>query len=125
MGMNKGLRRVLIIAAALAVLAGCATSSPVRVLPLVGATTYPPTDPESVVVLQTEPLTPFETLGQIVFEPQNAASEADMERMLRQAGASLGANAVIIKADLNMQVGADQGQSSRGQVVSAIAIRYK
>ena len=122
--MKKRQQTVLMVLAAVALLAACA-SPPVRVLPLVGATAYPPTDPDSVAVLQTEPQFPYEALGQIVFEPQNATSEADMDRMLRQAGASLGANAVIIKADLNMQVGADQGQSSRGQVVSGIAIRYK
>src|SRR5512143_1576488 len=120
MGMNK-IQRVLIVVAALVVLAGCATPSPVRVLSLVGAPVYPPTDPESVVVLQTEPLIPFETLGQVVLETQSAASGAEVEQMLRQAGASIGANAVIIKADMNMQVGADSSQSSRGQVVSGIA----
>jgi hypothetical protein len=125
MCMKKKYRAALVVAAVAALLAGCATSSPVRVLPLVGATAYPPTDPESVAVLQAEPQIPYEALGQIVFEPQSAASMGDMEQKLRQAGASLGANAVIIKADLSMQAGAGSSQSSGSQVVSGIAIRYK
>ncbi len=125
MGMNKGLRRVLIIAAALAVLAGCATSSPVRIVPLVGAPMYPKTNPESVAVLHAEPQIPFETLGQVVVDLSTGLSIPDMERTLREAGASMGANAVVILNTMTEQLGTGSTETSRGQVVSAIAIRYK
>ena len=125
MGMNKGQREVLIIAAALAILAGCATPSPVRIVPLVGAPMYPQTNPESVAVLHAEPQIPFETLGQVVIDLSTGLSIPDMERTLREAGASMGANAVVILETMTEQSGTGSAEKSRGQVVSAIAIRYK
>jgi hypothetical protein len=125
MGINKRQRTVLIIATALAVLAGCATSSPVQIVPLVGAPEYPRTNPESVAVLHAEPEIPFETLGQVVIDTSGGLSIPDMERMLRDAGASMGANAVVIMDTMTEQSGTGSSEKSRGQVVSAIAIRYK
>jgi hypothetical protein len=105
---------------------GCAAAPPVRILPLVGAPAYPPTDPVTVMVLRTEPQRPFETLGQVVLEPEgNALSVPELEQKLREAAASMGANAVVITADMTMQAGGNRMEQSGGQVVSAIAIRFK
>ena len=106
--------------------AGCATAPPVRILPLVGAPAYPPTDPATVVVLQKEPQFPFETLGQVVVEPEaNTLSMRELQQKLREAAASMGANAVVITADMTMQAGETRAEMSGGQIVSAIAIRFK
>jgi hypothetical protein len=101
-----------------------ACTTPVRIMPLVGASAYPPTDPASVMVMQTSPLRPHETLGHIVLEPENALSIEETERMLREAAAGMGAHAVVILANMKMEAGANSLQTSGGHVVSAVAIRY-
>jgi hypothetical protein len=114
------------VLAGMLLIAGCATAPPVRILPLVGASAYAPTDPVTIMVLRTEPQRPFETLGQVVLEPEgNALSVPELEQKLREAAASMGANAVVITADMTMQAGGTRMEQSGGQVVSAIAIRFK
>jgi hypothetical protein len=123
MKKNRDILSILLAGAFISVLlvAGCTTANPVRVVPLVGVDRYPPTDPSTIMVLRAEPLRPFKTLGQIVLEPEAALSVPDMEQMLRQAAASMGANAVFITQDMAMQAGVS---SAGNQVVSAIAIRF-
>ena len=116
---------MIMVVAVAAFLAGCVASSPVRIVPLVGAPAYPPTDAASVAVLSAQPQIPYETLGQIVLEPEDMLPVPDMERMLRKAGASMGANAVVIMDDMYLQADAGPATKPRSQVVSAIAIRYK
>jgi hypothetical protein len=107
-----------------ALMAGCTAPNPVRIVPLVGAPAYPPVDPSTVLVLRTEPQRPYATLGQIVLEPQGVLSVTDIEQKLRQAGASIGASAVVILSDMTMVTAPVGSDSSGGQVVSAIAIRF-
>ena len=125
MCVKLGSRGLLIVLALAAILSGCVTASPVRIVPLVGAPVYPPTDPESVAVLHAEPQIPFETLGQVVIDLSGGLSIPDMERMLREAGASMGANAVVILDTMTTQAGTGPSEKLRGQVVSALAVRYK
>jgi hypothetical protein len=125
MGRGNTIKVVLFMAlCVLLVLAACA-SSPVRVLPVVGAPIYEPTDPSTVLILRAEPQRPFETLGQVVVEPEKQMSEAQVEQMLREAAAGMGANAVFIQADMTMEAGEIRQQFSGGQIVTAIAIRFK
>jgi hypothetical protein len=96
-------------------LAGCTTVTPVRIVPTEGTPHYPPTDPASVMVLRSEPPRPFETLGQVVLDPGHTLPVPEMEKKLRQAAASLGANAVFISSDMTTLKGP----------IFAHAIRYK
>ena len=96
-------------------LAGCTTVTPVRIVPAEGIPHYPPTDPASVTVLRSEPPRPFETLGQVILDPGHTLPVPEMEQKLRQAAASLGANAVFISSDMTTLKGP----------VFAYAIRYK
>lgn len=96
-------------------LAGCATVSPVRIVLNDGAPHYPPADPESVMLLQSEPQRPFETLGQVVLDAGDTLSVPEREKKLRQAAASIGAHAVFITSDMTALKGP----------VFAYAIRYK
>lgn len=126
MKRNRYLLSILLAGVFISVLfvAGCTTANPVRIVPLVGVNSYSPTDPATVMVLRSEPQRPFETLGQIVLEPEGTLSVPDMEQRLRAAAASMGANAVVILADMATLTGPVSSEQSGGQVVSAIAIRY-
>ncbi len=106
-------------------LAGCTTGVPVKVMPYVGVTLYPPTDPTSVMVLQTDPLRPHQTLGHVIVEPEDTLSVEETERILRDTAAAMGANAVVIIANMGMKEGVNRWQTWGGQVISAVAIRYK
>ncbi|HBH86840.1 MAG TPA: hypothetical protein DDY17_04460 [Syntrophaceae bacterium] len=97
------------------ILTGCAAVVPVRIVPTEGTPHYPPTDPASVMVLRSEPLRPFETLGQVVLDPGHTLPVQEMEQKLRKAAASLGANAVFIISDMT---------TLKGPVL-AYAVRYK
>ena len=96
-------------------LAGCASVAPVRIVPTEGTPHYPPTDPASVMVLRSEPPRPFETLGQVVLDPGHTLPVPEMEQKLREAAASMGANAVFIISDMTTLKGP----------IFAHAIRYK
>ncbi len=106
-------------------LAGCASAVPVKIMPYVGVSTYPPTDPASVMVLQNDPLRPHKTLGHVIVEPEGTLSIDETEKILRHAAASMGAEAVVIMANMDMQAGADRWQMSGGHLITAVAIRYK
>lgn len=96
-------------------LTGCASVAPVRIVPAEGVPHYPPTDPTSVTVLHSEPPRPFEILGQVILDPGHTLPVPEMEQKLRQAAASLGANAVFISSDMTTLKGP----------IFAYAIRYK
>jgi len=113
-----------IVLGSLLVIAACA-SPPVRIMPFVGVSAYPPTDPANVMVLRTGPERPFERLGQIILEPEKPVSVQEIEQRLREAGAGMGANAVVIQADMTMQVGESRPEMAGGQIITAIAIRFK
>jgi hypothetical protein len=114
-----------IVIAVVSLLAACATTNTVRVLPRVGLPLYQPTEPTAVMVLRGEPSRPFEVLGQIIIEPDADLPVPDIERMLRQEAARMGANAVVILSDMTMRVGESREEMTGGQVVVANAIRYK
>jgi hypothetical protein len=109
----------------LSLLAACTTTNIVRVLPRVGVPLYPPTDSATILVLRQEPSRPFEILGQLVIEPENVLPMPEIERMLREEAAHMGANAVVIVSDMTMRVGETRAEMEGGQIVVANAIRYK
>jgi hypothetical protein len=114
-----------ILIAVVSLLAACATSNPVRVLPRVGVPLYPPTEPGTILVLREEPRRPFEILGQIIIEPEAVLPASEIERMLRQEAARMGADAVVIVSNMTMRVGESREEMAGGQIIAANAIRYR
>jgi hypothetical protein len=106
-------------------LTSCMTTNAVRVLPRVGVPSYPPTDPATILVLRAEPSQPYEVLGQIIIEPEADLPASQIDQMLRQEAARMGAHAVVIVSDMTMRVGESREEMKGGQVVAANAIRYK
>jgi hypothetical protein len=97
-----------------------------------GVPTYPPTDPASIQVLQTQSTAPHVRLGEITLQPQGNPTKAQMEQKLRLAASKMGANAVVIVADQTMVFGATLlgpwwGRTVSpdvGRVIVGVAIRY-
>ena len=114
-------------------LAGCAQIS-VRTHPYLGVGSYPPSNPDRVVVLATEPNRPKERLGEIFLDVGGEADRELIEKKLRFAGAELGADAVFIVKDQTrlypvVYVDPWWGATTTGQGQSrgiiAVAIRYR
>jgi hypothetical protein len=97
-----------------------------------GVPNYPPTDPASIQVLQTQPPPPHVRLGEITLQPQGNPTKAQMEQKLKLAASKMGASAVVIVADQTMVFGATVmgpwwGRTVSpdvGRVIVGVAIRY-
>lgn len=115
----------------LGLLGGCSPLS-VRVVPLGGAPPYPPTDPNIVAILHQEPSRPHAALAEIYAEPQGSPKPSAIAEKLREAGAALGADAVVIVADRQLVMGAivtttwmeQHLLAAPDHVIVGIAIRY-
>jgi len=110
---------------------GCNTVS-VQSKQYLGVPNYPPTDPASIQVLQTQPTVTHVRLGEITLQPQGNPTKVQMEQKLRLAASKMGANAVVIVADQTMVFGATVmgpwwGRTVSpdvGRVIVGVAIRY-
>ena len=117
--------------AALALFGGC-TKVSVTTMPFTEVQKFPPTDPGIVGVLHSEPSRPHLRLGEINLEPHVKQSAADLEQQLQEAGAQLGADAVVVVADPANLIGGTAATSwwgrgvapVHGEIVVAVAIRY-
>jgi hypothetical protein len=97
-----------------------------------GVPNYPPTDPASIQVLQTQPTAPHVRIGEVTLQPQGNPTKPQMEEKLRLAASKMGANAVVIVADQTMVFGATVmgpwwGRTVSpdvGRVIVGVAIRY-
>jgi hypothetical protein len=132
--MKTSLRLVLpFTALALLVAATGCNSIPTQTTQYVGVQAYPPTDPASVEILRTAPTKPHVRLGEITAEPSSTSTPTpEIESKLQQAGAKLGANAVVIVVDRTQATGAvvtggwydRQVTPEIGRVIKGVAIRY-
>jgi hypothetical protein len=120
---------------ALVLLVAACSGVQTRSIHFVGRPDFPPTDPATVQILHRPPEEPHWVLGQIMAEPEGNPGQAEIEEKLREQGAAMGGNAVVIVADGLRRVGSVwQGgpwwgggtiQPVMGQVISAIVVRYK
>lgn len=118
-------------AAALMAATGC-SSIPVQTRQNVTAPFYPPTSPATVQILREAPVQPSIKLGEITVEPQSTRIPVwEVEAKLREAGAKLGANAVVIVLETKFtgaiarRDGWDGEVSTDiGQVFIGVPIRY-
>jgi hypothetical protein len=112
-------------------LAGCSFVS-TRVQPYLGGPTFPPSDPAKVEILRAEPTRPHERLGEVYAEPSGDPTVAQYERALREGGAKMGGDAVVVVYDRMQVVGsvvsgpwwAPSATPIVGRVVVGLAIRY-
>ena len=117
-------------------LAACA--SPVRVYYFPGARHYPPTSPASVDLLRWEPQRPHEAFAELRYDPPRGYSRREVEWQLRERGAAIGADALVIRVDTvyreRVWVGPYRYSRNphvnravavvRDHIIEAIAIRY-
>lgn len=130
--MKKKLVLLFVLAAFLA-----ACSPGLRVHYFRGAPDFPRTRPESVDLLRGEPRRPHVAFAEIRYEPSPRASRYEVEWRLRNKGAHIGADALVIEVDNLYREGTWPGQyrsypgrgvyrtGERGRVIVAIAIRYR
>lgn len=115
---REGARRLLPVACCLLPLAFCLIAACAGVqtskFPRLGKPLRPPTDAAQVEVLHRPPMRPFVRLGRIRATPRGGADQEQIETALRQAAATMGANAVIVPR------GGDEGG-----IVEAIPIAYR
>jgi hypothetical protein len=113
-------------------LTGCNTVS-TRTTQYVGVPSYPATDPATVQITRVQPAQPHVRIGEIVCEPSSLNTPVPkIEAKLQQAGAKLGANAVVIVVDRTESVGAvvmgswysRQVSPVIGRVIVGVAVRY-
>jgi hypothetical protein len=112
-------------------LAGCAFVS-TRLQPYVGVPAFPPTDPARIELVRVEPTRPHVRLGEIFVQPSGDPTVAQYEQALREGGAKMGAEAVVVVYDQMQVVGtmvsgpwwAPMASPIVGRVVVGLAIRY-
>jgi len=129
--MNKKLALLFLLGA---LLAAC---SPLRVYHFRGAPGFPSTRPEAVDLLRFEPRRPHVAFAEIRYNPSPRASRYEVEWRLRNKGARIGADALVIEVDTLYREGVFSGpyRTYRGRrlrrvierdhVIVAIAIRYR
>ena len=112
----------------------CAPALRVNYFP--GAKSYPATRPGSVDLLRVEPRRPHEAFAEIRYDPPAGMSRSEVEWKLREKGAAIGADALVIEVDTvyREHVWTGPYRPHRGRrvrravskehVIAAVAIRY-
>jgi hypothetical protein len=114
--------------------ASCATID-ATATPYVGAPHPPPTNPANVQILRTEPTRPHVRLGEIVLEATTdpAPPIEKVEAKLREEGAKLGADAVVVVLDRIQAIGGYVSgpwwgrtvETETGSKLIGVAIKYQ
>ncbi len=108
--------RLTALALATCVLAGCATVDVTKT----GRGYYPPTNPNEVEILMTEPTRPFSEIATVSTSGHEMRAEAKMHNAIRAKAAPLGANAVIVQQQGIIPTGMGGGQ----RWATGVAIRF-
>jgi hypothetical protein len=133
--MKTRIQTLTLIASVAALLAGagCNTVSTTSTQYL-GGSTYPPTDPMTVVILRTMPTRPHIQLGEIRAEPASTSTDVmTIEKVLRKKAAKMGADAAVVVVDRIQTTGAmvvggflnRDVETIQGRVIVAVAIKYQ
>lgn len=88
--------KAIVLVLLVAVLVSC---SPVRVRMFPGAPHFPSTSPQSVDLLRREPSRPHVAFAEIVYKPSPRVSRHEVDWVLRERAAHIGADALIIETD--------------------------
>jgi hypothetical protein len=121
-----------IAVAMLFALTGCNTVS-TSVRQDLGGPIYPPSNPDQVQILRTQPTRPHVRLGEVQAQPSSDSVPVTViEAALRKAAAKMGADAAVVVYDKTQTTGAyvtgpwwgRQVQTIQGRVIIAVAIKY-
>ena len=124
---------MLVVGGMLLAATGCGTVS-TTTQQTIGAPVFPPTNPDQVQILRTEPTRPHVRLGEVRAEPASESTPAaKIEAALQKAAAKLGADAAVVVADRTQTMGAvvtgpwwgRSVDTVQGRVVIAVAIKYQ
>lgn len=130
--MKKKLLLLFVLAAFMA-----ACTPALRVHYFRGAPDFPRTRPEAVDLLRGEPRRPHVAFAEIRYDPPARASRYEVEWRLRNKGARIGADALVIEVDTLYREGVWSGPyrtypgrggyrtGERDHLIVAIAIRYR
>jgi len=130
--MKKNALVILLLAA---FAAACAPALNVNYFP--GGRHYPATAPGSVDLLRVEPRRPHDAFAEIRYDPPPRLSRGEVERKLREKGAAIGADALVIEVDTVFREHTWVGPYrpyrgrrvhrtvTRERIIEAIAIRYR
>jgi hypothetical protein len=88
--------KIIVLVLLAAVLVSC---SPVRVRMFPGTGHFPPTSPQSVDLLRREPPRPHIAFAELVYKPSPRVSRHEVDWVLRERAARIGADALIIETD--------------------------
>lgn len=128
------MKKMIVLLFLLVVVVSCAP--PLRVDFFPGAKSYPPTVPASIDLLRMDPQRPHEALAAIRYNPPTGLSRSQVEGLLRERGAAIGADALVIEVDtvFREKVWVGPYRPFRGRrvhravvrdrIIEAIAIRY-
>jgi hypothetical protein len=128
------MRKTTVLFALVFLLAACA--SPLRVYFFTNARHYPPTSPSSVDLLREEPHRPHEAFAEIRYDPPARISRSEVDWKLREKGAAIGADALVVEIDTvyreRVWVGPYRATRVRrarhavvrDHIIVAVAIRY-
>ena len=118
----------------LSLLGACSTLNPVsiKVVRFNEVAQYPPTEPGIVAILHQEPSRPHARLAEIYAEPQGSPAPSAIQEKFQEAGAILGADAVVIVADRRLIMSAivtttwvqQHVLTTPDHVIVGVAIRY-
>ena len=100
---------------------------------LLGVPAFPPTNPQSVVILRREPRKPHDRIGHVFIEPSGSPSVEEMEQAIRAEAAKLGADAAVIVLDRTRRIGRvyegpwwdRRSFPIYGRKIVAVAIRFR
>lgn len=128
------MKKTVVLFVLVFLLASCAP--PLRVSYFRGARHFPPISPSSVDLLREEPRRPHEAFAEIRYDPPAGISRSEVDWKLREKGASIGADALIVEVDnvYRDRVWAGPYRANRGRrvqravvrdhIIIAVAIRY-
>ena len=125
-------KRMVILPLLAAFVVSCAPA--LRVHHFHGAPDFPSTKPEAVDLLRFEPRRPHVAFAEIRYDPPARASRYEVEWRLRNKGAHIGADALVIEVDTVYREGVWVGPyrvrrvhrtGERDHLIVAVAIRYR
>src|SRR5215831_7035983 len=101
------MKKTLMALVALALAAGSVSCASVSASSerLIGAPSFPPTRPETVLILRREPRKPHERIGHVFIEPSGSPPVTEIEEAIRTETARLGGDAAVIVFDRTRRVG--------------------
>jgi hypothetical protein len=100
---------------------------------ILGAPSFEPSSPASVVILRREPRKPHDRVGHVIIEPSGQPPVAEIEQAIRVETAKLGGDAAVIVVDRTNRIGRvyegpwwdRRVYPVYGRKIVCVAIRYR